>query len=144
MFNKFSSLQWYVYHFSSGGRKEEEGDPPQISTPHQRTTSEDQYTYIESRGPLSRGRGPQGVATMQNRGGQEGRRGGASSGEEHGVPGRGSSIRVESGVPQAMSGGTEDPNRPVSGQSPMGLQTRPEKHAQLFFPRTSTGQGHAY
>lgn len=61
------------------------------------------------------------MRSYHDRGGQEGRQGVASSVEEHGVPGRGSSIRVESGVPQAMSEGTEDPNRPVSGQSPVGL-----------------------
>lgn len=48
----------------------------------------------------------------------------ASGVEEHGVPGRRFSIRVESGVPQAMSVEMEDQTYQWwDRQSPVGLQT---------------------
>ena len=121
------------------GRKARKGGPPQIPTPT-KGPSVKTNTHISNHGGPEKKPGAAVSSYRAGQGGQEGRQGGASGVEGHGVPGRGSSIQVEDGVPQAMSGRSD--KHTSGGTEPCGPtdMTRKEYSPSLF-PGQALGRG---
>lgn len=140
MSNKFSFLcgMFITAPQEGGGEESRKGRASSDPQPHPRTIGEDQWAFIKSRRPTIE------AEAIVNSYHAALRTGSVASGvEEHGVPGRRFSIRVESGVPQAMSDGMEDANIPVVGQTePRGPTDMTRKECLVsLFPGQALGRG---